>query len=503
MARETDKRWKGLLIDWTEIADMDSVDYELKPLNQQQTAILLALLTYQKWPTRWINLALTKSELETYIADIEQRLMRNESSSMSCEDIEDCLEESPIIGDITSDIDDLEEDTGYTGGGTGFKPSSPTKTLSQSAIYPQLSGDIIEPENGCDDSDKDRLWAAIKALVYKVNGYNQSLLNTFTNYATESEAYDMLAAFLPIIGGVSANTASSLAIALSSNLKTSYNAAVTDAFLMNIVTELFCDAYGDCSFKLEDFISYVSNMAGGSYDAAVTTFLDVTSALAGQTTGSGIFGALSWWQFAVLGLGEKFGVSQSIPNIINSISGAAGDSSWKAYATDCYTHTGGWTVWLIFKGDENPSGGEIAYRNVAGLINPSTVNSQGVASLEVQYGNGLHYVAASNQFANRELTILNNTALFQSCRLYARKTGGTSTNMLVDCDSNTQNNTVRQITGSSFSWTSGFPVANAAGTPAPITRWSLNFSQTLASNSCIGDIAIIEFTGTGDLPIFG
>lgn len=79
MARSTDKRWKGILIDWNEIADMDAEDYELKPLNQQQVAILLALLEYQKWPTRWTNLGLNKSELETYIADIEQRLMRNES----------------------------------------------------------------------------------------------------------------------------------------------------------------------------------------------------------------------------------------------------------------------------------------------------------------------------------------------------------------------------------------------------------------------------------------
>lgn len=82
MARPTDKRWKGILIDWPTIADMDANDYELKPLNQQQVAILLALLEYQKWPTRWTGLEMDKSELETYIADIEQRLMRNEDSGM-------------------------------------------------------------------------------------------------------------------------------------------------------------------------------------------------------------------------------------------------------------------------------------------------------------------------------------------------------------------------------------------------------------------------------------
>lgn len=95
MARSTDKRWKGILIDWPTIADMDAVDYELKPLNQQQVAILLALLEYQKWPTRWTNLEMSKDELETYIADIEERLMRNEGGGMATkEDVRDGMYEA-------------------------------------------------------------------------------------------------------------------------------------------------------------------------------------------------------------------------------------------------------------------------------------------------------------------------------------------------------------------------------------------------------------------------
>lgn len=386
--------------------------------------------------------------------------------------------------------------------GQGFSPSSPTKPLEQSSLYPQISGDIVEPENSCDEDDKGRLWAAIKALVFKVHGYNQDLLNNFTNFTTPSEAYDMLSDFLPLLGGVSPTTANNLALALATNFETSYNSAVTEDFLMQVVEDLFCDAYGDCSFALEDFVDYVAGMAGGSYNAAVTTFLDVTSALTGATTGAEIFGGLSWLQFTTLGLNEKFGISQSIPNIINSISGQAASDEWKAYATDCYTHSGSWTVVIDLKGDYVKTGSEIVYRNASGLIKPSTVNSQGVALLEVQYGNGLHYIATSNQFANRELRIANAGALFIACRLNARKTAGTSTNMLIDCDSGGTTNAARQITNSSYTWTSGFPVANPAGTAGAITRWSLNFNQTLASNSCTGDLAYIEFTGTGELPVF-
>lgn len=86
MARSTDKRWKGILVDWPTIAEMDAEYYALKPLNEQQVSILLALLEYQKWPTRWTNLDMSEKELGLYIADIEQRLMRDEECNMATKD---------------------------------------------------------------------------------------------------------------------------------------------------------------------------------------------------------------------------------------------------------------------------------------------------------------------------------------------------------------------------------------------------------------------------------
>lgn len=79
MAKETDKRWKGRLIDWPTLSEMDTADYELKPLNQAQVAILLAALEPYRWGTRWIDLAISKDELELLISDIEYRLMLNEA----------------------------------------------------------------------------------------------------------------------------------------------------------------------------------------------------------------------------------------------------------------------------------------------------------------------------------------------------------------------------------------------------------------------------------------
>src|SRR5574341_41426 len=83
MARETDKRWKGRLLDWEKIDAMDGDEYEFHLLNQRQVAVLLALLEYQKWTTRWINLSVSKSELQKFVGDIELRLMTSEDCGMS------------------------------------------------------------------------------------------------------------------------------------------------------------------------------------------------------------------------------------------------------------------------------------------------------------------------------------------------------------------------------------------------------------------------------------
>lgn len=80
MSKVTDKRWKGFKIDWAQIESMDSEYQERKLLTQQHVAILLALLEYQKWTTRWENLGLTAGELQSFIGDIEYRLMQDEGS---------------------------------------------------------------------------------------------------------------------------------------------------------------------------------------------------------------------------------------------------------------------------------------------------------------------------------------------------------------------------------------------------------------------------------------
>lgn len=144
MARPTDKRWKGHLIDWPTIEAMDAEDYELKPLNQQQVAILLMLLEYQKWETRWTNLELSKDELEKFIGDIEIRLMMNEGSMATKDDIRDGMYEAmnrlaaQIVSGRYTDIA-IDEDGNVTqpseeGGAAGLPEDDPTTPLDETAM---------------------------------------------------------------------------------------------------------------------------------------------------------------------------------------------------------------------------------------------------------------------------------------------------------------------------------------------------------------------------------
>lgn len=70
---------KIITIDWELIASLPSDEYQLKPLNKQQAAVLLALCEYQHWTSRWDNLALSQQDLDRFMGDIEYRLMLNES----------------------------------------------------------------------------------------------------------------------------------------------------------------------------------------------------------------------------------------------------------------------------------------------------------------------------------------------------------------------------------------------------------------------------------------
>jgi len=196
MARPTDKRWKGIILDWPTLADFDTEDYELKPLNQQQVAILLALLEYQKWPTRWTGLEMDKSQLETYIADIEERLMRNEGGDMTAQDIRDGIYWA--FNDMAAQLK-----SGSIGGFTVGEDGTVT--------YPTAGDTPVElppddPATPYDDSLAAQMGGTIEVTKALELLYDKcdSLYGTVNGTPTtpQADAQTLIKAFFPCDGGL-------------------------------------------------------------------------------------------------------------------------------------------------------------------------------------------------------------------------------------------------------------------------------------------------------------
>lgn len=179
MGKETDKRWKGIVLDWAEISDMDSEDYELKPLNQQQVAILLALLQYQKWQTRWLNLDLSNDELLAYIGEIEYRLMLNEGGiGMTPEELENAISNGiyKAVNDVSKQIvsgrtfgfsvgDDGTVTTPDPNDPTGELPEDDPATLIDEVEAAKMGGYIAQAK-------------AVELFLDKIDNYYGATNNT-------------------------------------------------------------------------------------------------------------------------------------------------------------------------------------------------------------------------------------------------------------------------------------------------------------------------------------
>lgn len=495
---ETDKRWKGRKIDWLEIADMDASTEEMKHLTQQQVAILLMLLDYQKWETRWHNLALTKNELESFIGDIENRLMTNEECPilpLDCEEVEACLATSDIISDINSDIDNVEGDVG-SNGSNGYKPSSPTKVMQDTTGYGTFGADMVVPTGGCNDDDKDRLWSVITKVVFYTHIKNSGFLASIAANASLDAAYAQFASFLPLGAVMGAIDAINFMDDILSNARAAYDTTTTNDFLYDICEDLFCAATS-CTFSLEDFEAYCATNAGGSYSAAVTTFLDIEGNLIGQVTGAGLFYALSWLQIHVLGLGEKFSDAMSIQNLATYAKTAPPDRGWQTWATDCYSHSGIWTLVLDYANDYTPSGSEIVFRNMFGIW----TQVSGVATtLTNVYKKGIVFTNTGSQNVVKQVNFTN-APLCTDIQANVRKVSGTASSVGILFTSNTYSGQPRRnFSSSSFAWTTAVPLANVGGTAGALNYFRFDLNTTLASQTCVAEIRYLRLTGTGALP---
>jgi len=439
------------------------------------------------------NLRFTDCGLEKLV-DGEWVAVDGWADWLSC--IETYLPDSPAIDAIEAIVSDNAGNVGL-GGGSTYAPSSPEKPIADSPKYTKFVGDLVEPTGSCDDGDKDRLWAVITKIVFSVHAQNAAFLTDLYNSVDLSTAMQKFGLNSPISAALGVLDAINLVDDILLTFKTNYDSAVTQTFLYDVCADLFCAAT-DCEFSFQDFADYVASNAGGSFDIATTTFLDIAANLFGQSTGAGVFYALSWYQIQSLGLGEKFFTQLSIEGLQMLAKTAPPDSQWNAYATDCYTHTGAWTVILDLAGDYVKTGSEFVYNMPLAKWANGTGNP---ALITQQYKTGYVYSQSGGGFINKVLTVVNSGAQFQDARIYWRKISGIATAQ-VNVYSNLYTPPNNTTTSTTLFWDS-YKALRGVGSPVgSIAGLGLSFGQNLSSQSVATQLKYIELRGTGELPIF-
>lgn len=90
-----------LELDYGFISSLNSTIYHEICLNEQQVTILKSVLEMAYWPTRWIDLAISKRELAYLIADIDYRL-NGQDDCMSNNCVKCYVDKQALITEITN-----------------------------------------------------------------------------------------------------------------------------------------------------------------------------------------------------------------------------------------------------------------------------------------------------------------------------------------------------------------------------------------------------------------
>jgi hypothetical protein len=447
------------------------------------------------------------AENEDYVA-IEQilKFLRRVDIPMppdfDCGDVEDCLETSTIINNINQTIINIEQ-----GGSNSGNPGNVDKPPEEGANHETGNEAAFEPDD-CGDSDRDKLWGAISTFVDYCHNVNTDFFQQIQVYTSRAKLLGTVISAIPLFGLLPIDEATTAAAQLADIVAAEYFGNVLTTGLYEIKCDLFCQAVANgCYFDVNTAFNYFLDNDGISPINSDSTFEDYVANIASGFTVSGneVFCLMSAWQLAVASLGEQFGDAKGMKFYTKAAQAGAlsPDSTWQAWCDECPVEDGDWTVVLDFANDYvKATEDEIVYRNAFNLLGDNTVGSQGSASVSAQYGRGLVYQSVSGQVRIRQLNIANSGALFKNFSINARRVSGVAANFQIDADSNSFNNTPRNFSSTSFIWSSVAPVANVAGTPASIVRFSLRFAQVLGGDSCTGEMRYIKFTGTGERPRF-
>lgn len=173
----------------------DDSDILLYPLTQREAFMLLGQIDFIGWQTRWKERSFTQDYLDKKVASIADGLMNPQGASMSCEDVEDCLETSTIINTIEGDVTSIQ-------GSVSAVESDITTINEQITIINQSAQYNIYPPAPDPISDPDPYCGTAWYIAEYLNAYIQDVIVDALTLTWQEVAIGLLG-----IGGFDASLA--------------------------------------------------------------------------------------------------------------------------------------------------------------------------------------------------------------------------------------------------------------------------------------------------------
>lgn len=433
------------------------------------------------------------AEDENYHA-IQQimKFIRGIEMAINCEDVENCLETSVIINNITITANDAQNDANGQA-----NPQSATTDIQDGKNYSAANTPELNLTT-CDDTDKDKLWGAISDFVDYCHNNNIDFIQELQNAVTLAEFSAKAIAAIPVIGLLTIDESEEIVFWLAQYLLNQYNVQVTTNGLYDYKCQLFCSAVtNDCQFSITDALSFFAT------DATIPTIntsniVEILNTIADLTTLVGMewFSAISALQLSLAVIGERFGNARGLSYYQKTILAGAQspNNGWQIWCDDCNTPPTDWTIVLDFSGIYVPSLNDIVIRNPL-----DTLSLSGNASYSQSFTNGLKLTNPSNQTLTMQLNFSNTPSVQYIQWRWRSVTGSTVT---ADAETSVLYNVVRQsTTNQSFSTTAQVPLNSAGAAIMAVSYVKFFHSSILSSAANNQEVAWVKITGTGTLPI--
>lgn len=333
---------KKRLIDWyTAKLNPPSVGIFDEPtrcytINKEWAKLVMGLVSWLTELASWDE----ATEDDYYaITEISKFLVGNNCGmTLDCGELNDCLEQSDVITNIITELNDLRDYVQY---GDTVLDLSVTEIIDEFPYEEQLNnvGDLEYV--GC---NPDEIWGAVNSLVNYIDATNKDFLQRVASGTNIFAQFERAVAATPVIGWFPSDEALGLVDWYANEASSEYLATVDEALLQQTKCDLFCIALNNnpCGLNFADLINYFSAKVPISAGQFVDTLSNlILFALTGTFSGDDYFYYMSYFQLAVAAIGEKFFNTRGKETY--GIYAAAGknspDSDWMLFCDECPLYT--------------------------------------------------------------------------------------------------------------------------------------------------------------------